>query len=381
MKMTRDEKIAAGIVLSETKHNGHRRAFFHDYSRPGLYMITLVTEGRLRLFGRIVGHSSEKKGTENYPHLEYSRLGSVIIHEELAKISQFYPMVEVCKVALMPDHIHLLIKVREQLPHGKHLGNVVRGFKTGCTRAWWKLQDEMGISGGMVGNTVPEALVGRTVPEALVGRTVPAASPSGMRPVLFEKGYHDRILMGDGMLENICRYMDENPFRAKLREEHPNLMQRCLHLWIHDREYAAFGNLFLLKNPDRLQVFFHRKDKEGRPTHLTLEYAEAKEQLLQRAEEGAVLVTPGISKGEQGIVTGALTEHLPLILLQKEQITDYWKPSHDRFYACATGKLLILSLRLMPGDSDYERFHSLNDLAHDICHATDTRILRIGCGF
>ena len=221
MKMTRDEKIAAGIVLSETKHNGHRRAFFHDYSRPGLYMITLVTEGRLRLFGRIVGHSSEKKGTENYPHLEYSRLGSVIIHEELAKISQFYPMVEVCKVALMPDHIHLLIKVREQLPHGKHLGNVVRGFKTGCTRAWWKLQDEMGISGGMVGNTVPEALVGRTVPEA---------SPSGMRPVLFEKGYHDRILMGDGMLENICRYMDENPFRAKLREEHPNLMQRCLHL-------------------------------------------------------------------------------------------------------------------------------------------------------
>ena len=166
MKMTRDEKIAAGIVLSETKHNGHRRAFFHDYSRPGLYMITLVTEGRLRLFGRIVGHSSEKKGTENYPHLEYSRLGSVIIHEELAKISQFYPMVEVCKVALMPDHIHLLIKVREQLPHGKHLGNVVRGFKTGCTRAWWKLQDEMGISGGMVGNTVPEALVGRTVPEA-----------------------------------------------------------------------------------------------------------------------------------------------------------------------------------------------------------------------
>ena len=48
------------------------------------------------------------------------------------------------------------------------------------------------------------------------------------------------------------------------------------------------------------------------------------------------------------------------------QITDYWKPSHDRFYACATGKLLILSPRLMPGDSDYERFHSLNDLAHDI---------------
>ena len=63
--------------------------------------------------------------------------------------------------------------------------------------------------------------------------------------------------------------MDENPFRAKLRSEIPHLMQRRLHLWIHDREYAAFGNLFLLKNPERIQVFFHRKNKAGIPTHLT----------------------------------------------------------------------------------------------------------------
>ena len=100
--MTKEEKIAAGIVLSEIKHNGHRRAFFHDYSRPGLYMVTMVVAGRQRLFGRIVGHSRGKRGTADYPHLEYSRLGSQIIHEELSKISQFYPMVEVCKVPLMP---------------------------------------------------------------------------------------------------------------------------------------------------------------------------------------------------------------------------------------------------------------------------------------
>ena len=42
------------------------------------------------------------------------------------------------KVALMPDHIHLLVNVKRKLPEGKHLGNIVRGFKTGCTRAWWK---------------------------------------------------------------------------------------------------------------------------------------------------------------------------------------------------------------------------------------------------
>ena len=177
------------------------------------------------------------------------------------------------------------------------------------------------------------------------------------------------------MLETICRYMDENPFRARLREECPNLMQRRLHLWIHDREYAAFGNLFLLKNPDKLQVFFHRKNGEGVPTHLTPEYEQEKARLLQRAEEGAVLVTPGISKGEQGVVAEALTGHLPLIILQKEPISEYWKPPQGRFYACAAGRLLILAPWEMDGDSDYARFHSLNGLARDICLATDTRLL------
>ena len=370
--MTREEMMAKGLVPEETKHNGHRRAHFHDYNRPGVYMITLVTEGRRRVFGRIVGHTRGARGTEEYPHLQCSALGARVLEEEVGKIPQFYPMVEVCKVALMPDHIHLLVRVKGRLPEGKHLGSIVRGFKTGCTRAWWKRQDEEGKAGG---RNPGESKPGGEAP-GTVG-TVPEVSPSGWRPVLFEKGYHDRIIIRDGMLETICRYMDENPFRARLREECPNLMQRRLHLWIHDREYAAFGNLFLLKNPDKLQVFFHRKNGEGVPTHLTPEYEQEKARLLQRAEEGAVLVTPGISKGEQGVVAEALTGHLPLIILQKEPISEYWKPPQGRFYACAAGRLLILAPWEMDGDSDYARFHSLNGLARDICLATDTRLLGI----
>ena len=133
--------------------------------------------------------------------------------------------------------------------------------------------------------------------------------------------------------------------------------------------------LFLLKNPDKLQVFFHRKTVRGAPTHLTPEYEKVKNGLLQRAEEGAVLVTPGISKGEQGVVNAALTERLPLILLQKEPITEYWKPPQRRFYACAAGRLLILTPWQIKGDSDYACFHSLNDMAREICLATDTRLM------
>lgn len=397
--MTREEMMARGLVPEETKHNGHRRAHFHDYNRPGVYMLTLVIEGRQRLFGSIVGHTRGQRGTDEFPHLQCSALGTTILQEEIAKIPYYYKEVEVMKVALMPDHIHLLVNVKAKLPEGKHLGSIVRGFKTGCTRAWWKLQDEARAEGQPSGETPDEREPdgektdgerpsGETLGTVGTASTVPGASPSGknegktgsngqqqQRPVLFQSGYHDRIIIGDGMLENICRYMDENPFRARLREECPNLMQRRLHLWIHDREYAAFGNLFLLKDPNKLQVFFHRKNKQGVPTHLTPEYAKEKEGLLQLAEEGAVLVTPGISKGEQGVVDAALAGHLPLILLQKEPITEYWKPPQRRFYACAAGRLLILSPWKLDCDSDYARFNSLNDMARDICLATDTRLM------
>ena len=429
--MTREEMIAKGLTPEETKHNGHRRAFFHDYNRPGTYMITMVTEGRKRVFGCIEGHIRGKQGTADYPHLHCSALGSLVLQEEVKKIPMFYPMVEVWKVALMPDHIHLLINVKKKLPAGKHLGNIVRGFKTGCTRAWWKLEDEASCDvpcgeaqgtmlrredigeaqgtmlrredigeaqgtmlrrediGEAQGTVLRREDIGEaqgTVspredmrPSGEIPSTVPEVFPSGLRPVLFQAGYHDRIVMRDCTLDNIFRYMEENPFRAKLREETPDLMQRQLHLWIQGREYAAFGNLFLLKYPEKEQGFFHRRSKEGIPTHLTPEYDKEKTLLLQHAEQGTVLVTPGISEGEKGVVQAALAEHFALIILQKEPITEYWKPSQGRFYACATGRLLILAPWKVVGDSDYTRFHSLNDMAREICQATDTRLLGFGC--
>lgn len=439
--MTREEMMAKGWTPAETKKNGQRRAFWHDYNLPGIYMLTLVTDQRRRVFGSIEGRSRAAKGTPEYPHLRLSALGKRVLEEEVAKIHRFYPMVEVWKATLMPDHIHLLVCVREPLPEGKHLGLVVSGFKAGCTQAWWREEEERegargsggegvalgrgegralgrekdkalgrtlgngnrgangngkdmpegrgggigqeGRGGGTVqegrgGGTVNERQRRGTVHEGQGGVTVPEGSPEGggtWRPVLFQRGYHDRIVRDTGMLDNIRRYMDENPFRARIREEIPQLMERRLHLWIHDREYAAFGNLFLLKNPEKIQVFFHRKNAKGTPTHLTPEYAQERDSLLVRAEEGAVLVTPGISKGEQGVVAEALSRQLPLIILQKEPISEFWKPPQSRFYACAAGHLLILAPWSLEGESDYVRFHTLNDFAKDICMATDTRIL------
>ena len=385
----------------ETKHNQHRRSFWHDYHDVGTYMVTMVIEGRQRLFGTVVGHASGRPGTDEAPHMALSELGRRVLEQEVPKISRYYPMVEVWRVAMMPDHVHLLLRVREPLPGGKHLGMMVRGFKTGCSRAWWRWQDEKGLGGeapsttaGVVGAF--ERGLGGEAPSTTAGvagglekglgggapsttAIVPGASPSGngqLRPVLFEKGYHDRIINRPGMLENVKRYMQENPLRARIREECPRLMERQLHLCIAGREYAAFGNLFLLKYPMKEQVFFHRKDRTtGQPTELTEAFQQERARLLRIAEEGTVLVTPGISKGESLVAGDALDARLPLILLQKEPISEYWKPSQRRFYACAAGHLLILSPWQVDGQSDYSRFHQLNDYTREVCEATEMRIL------
>ena len=362
----------------ETIHNQHRRSFSHDYQEKGTYMVTIVVEGRKPVFGRIEGHTRGKAGTDEAPHVVLSELGRQVLGNEVRKISHYYPMAEVWRICIMPDHIHLLIRVREALPEGKHLGSIVRGFKTGCTRAWWALNpvgDATGTAAAPVGKATGTAAkaTGTTAKAA----AVPGASPPGLRrPVLFEKGYHDRIINRPGMLENIKRYMAENPLRARIRQECPKLMERQLHLWIGGREYAAFGNLFLLKYPLKEQVFFHRKDAAtGLPTETTEAYQQEHRRLLQMAEEGTVLVTPGISKGESLIASDALNAQLPLILLQKEPIGEYWKPPQHRFYACAAGHLLILAPWQNEGTSDYARFHHLNDLAKEICEATEMRIV------
>lgn len=365
-----EQKQAAlerGILLPEVQPSQKRRALWHDYNGRGLYMVTMVIAGRRPLFGHIEGRpittaqpsaianshrhppSPSATATADAPHMVYTRLGRNILDQELAKISRYYPMVEVWKATLMPDHLHLLLYVRQPLPDGHHLSLVIRGFKSGCTRAWWALQDE----GAMASVS---------------------SDDSGQRPSLFEVGYHDRLIRREGMLEAIRRYMDENPLRYAIRRQWPDIMERRLHLLIGGRDYAAFGNLFLLKYPDKVQVFFHRRATDGTPYELTDAYAQEQAHLLQQADEGTVLVTPGISRGEQLIKQAALERGLPLIHLQKEPIGAYWKPEQQRFYACVQGTLLILAPWQLDGDSDYSRFHDLNTLAAEIVATEDTRL-------
>ncbi|MBQ8702931.1 MAG: hypothetical protein IJ524_00980 [Bacteroidales bacterium] len=239
----------------------------------------------------------------------------------------------------MPDHIHLIVRIGSELPEGKYLGNIIGAFKGGVSRVWWELSaaDAVGTGGG--------------------------------RMPLFDEGFNDRILMRDGQLENWKRYLNDNPWRFLFRQEHPDIMKRVLCITIDGIRYGAFGNMLLLRYPDKQQVFFHRRT-DGMPTEDTPFWTQEHNRLTNAAEAGDVLVTPGISECEKRVKNEALQRHLKLIHIQSDPIGPYWKPERSRFDACAHGTLLILAPwheDLPCFESDYQRYHYLNRLCTSIC--------------
>ncbi len=406
MSTSKEELISRGIPLHDIQHNQHRRAIWHDYGGRGLYMVTLCIDGRHPLFGHLEGNIKASRDSADFPHIVLSRLGRIVLNVELPKIHRSYPQVELWKVAIMPDHIHLLIYVAQPLPEGKHLGHVMSSFKGGCSRAWWaeKTAGTRTAAGAAVSREGTAANAAGTGAAGGAGAgaagMVPAALAAVDKAPLFEEGFHDRIIKRPGMLDDIKRYMADNPLRALMRRQLPSLMERCMHLRIGDHEYAAFGALFLLKRAEKEQVFYHRRDKElGMATELTEKFQQAYERQLADAREGVVLVSPAISRGEKIVIDAAIDEGLPVIHLQKEEIGQYWKPERKRFEACARGSLLILAPWRLDEEigrgektalesagttatagttTDYARFHRLNDLAEEICNTTDAVLLDIG---
>ena len=438
MPTSKEELLRRGITPHDIQHNQHRRAEWQDYGGSGLYMVTLCIEGRQALFGRLEGNIRAQRDTADFPHIVLSDLGRIVVEEELPKIHQFYPEIEVWKAAVMPDHLHLLLYISKPLPKGKRLGDIIRSFKGGCSRAWWAQASaarETALKSAGTAAPAPTPAPAAAAPAAAASAapTPAAATPAAAVPVLsstvvavkqpslFESGFHDRIIKRPGMLDNIKRYMADNPLRALMRRQLPRLMERRLHLRIGTRDYAAFGALFLLKRAEKEQVFYHRRDRAtGLPTEQTEWYKSERKRQLAEAREGVVLVSPAISKGEKLVIDAAIEEGLPVIHLQKELIGPYWKPERKRFEACARGALLVLTpwgleeelAKTAEGRTalksagttaagttaasrtalesagttaittaaattvtDYARFHRLNDLAAEICNTTDVVLL------
>lgn len=309
--MNRDEAIARGIEVKETQHSMKRRSPWHDYHRKGVYMLTLVVDGRTPLLG-------ELRGDVDSPRVECSELGNTILNEEIPKINKFYPQVTVRKTCIMPDHIHMIVKVKEDMPPGKHLGMVVAGFKGGCSKAAMHL-----------GITVPCA--------SAQGNNQGGRPGNGGRVVpLFEKGYNDKILLHDGQLNNWKRYLDDNPRRLLLKRLNPQFFTVIHNMEIAGRRCQVVGNCFLLDIPDKVAVIVHHR-------YTIEENDRLREEWLACGERGGVLVSAAIAPREKEVIREAMNRGFRIILLRENGFPQLYKPSGESFDACSQGVLLQIS--------------------------------------
>ena len=364
-------------VRRDIIHHMGRRCRDWDYGGRAIYMITINLKERGRpVMAEWPRASAEKPRV----YMPLTPLGEKVL-SCWRRIPEFWLMVELLECQVMPDHFHGLLFVKGALLSSsgrpKTLGDVVRGFKTGCREVGW------------------------------------------------EEGYVDNILFREGQLKRMADYIRDNPRRLAEKRANPGLFRHVADLTIdlpvseqaqnqpvseqaQNRLVSEQVQKRAAARPEQLQLFpeldlrqpgngpmsasaemprfcssaetakfkahfsaigngsrsdfrYQRvrlatggwkilRNAAGEPL---VEYAspafEAKcEDALRCAKNGAALISPCISHGEREIARRAHLAGMRVIALCNKGFSKFEKPNGALFDQCAKGNLLMLAPAAWP---------------------------------
>lgn len=433
MPLTKEEAARLGFKIQPIKHSMKRRAIWHDYSREGVYLITIhiAMDDERRcyngmLLSSIVGNPMAPRDSVDYPHPVLTDVGQLVDRkiDDISSYPQFANVV-IRERVIMPTHIHLIVDVLHELPYYAarkryyHLGDMVRGFKQGCTSLFKRCLKGESVEEILTSVNGGEGCANRAGWEGKASRAYTTVPGGKSEVTLWEDKYNDHVLIGADAISKASDYVAKNAFYWKLQMDYPNLFQHRVRISVAGCDYSAYGCMFLLNKPDRRQVMCHRlayksmftdeelkkwaedantrlqleqyavENRMGRfdrdwwrvnydcktpvPYTMTQAFRKQKENLLAACEEhDAVLVSPAISAGEKDIFYTALERGYTCIKLQKTVIPKGGHPiNKDRDY-CGKAQLLVLGAwEIVCNDSLYTKFHNLNEMAAAMCGHLD----------
>ena len=161
-------------IDTETEIRRFRRFRGYDYSRGAALFITIVTNPRRRLFGKIIDAKLQK-----------TQLG-LAVERRIIEMGQM-PGIRLFNFVVMPDHVHLQLHLRAGLPEPLvALGRALGAFKSLCAKDFHELTGESGS--------------------------------------LWQQGYHDWICQSAEMIAAVNRYIDYNPLKFELRYNQPEFL-------------------------------------------------------------------------------------------------------------------------------------------------------------
>ncbi len=292
-----------------------------NYRTPFFYMVTFHASVNLpRPFSAINGKGCVP-GDVTKAFLRIIR-GFHSVYPEIAPITCF---------TIMPDHLHLLIRMQEG-PFGKSLIEVVEALKESLAQAYARLVE------------LPAPRVQKEF-ENYIARS----------PHVFAAGFHDHIVWKTGQLKRFTQYIRENPLRAWLRRQgrERGWFNRVRVVAFAGQRWYAYGNLALLDLPTLEVLQGHRATQPGTP---------AWQMLLDRAARlgpGCAGVSTFMSAHEKacgraiGLAGGNWIVLSPRGFPSAGEGGDYespegvatrWHPSRAQEKWCARGHMLFLSL-------------------------------------
>lgn len=164
---------------------------------------------------------------------------------------------------------------------------------------------------------------------------------TGTHQPLFETPFF-RTLAHKGQLGTMIQYIHDNPRRAMLKQQNPDLFTLRRDTRVGELCFTSLGNLFLLDYPEKQPIICSRSLSEQQ---ITAQQTDA----LYQAKNGCITVTAAISPGERQIARAVREAGAPLIILLKDGFPKagdphekYYKPGGVYFKACAAGRLLLL---------------------------------------
>lgn len=172
--------------MSERRHRRSIRLKTYDYTQAGAYFVTVCTQDRACLFGDVVDGEMRL------------HVAGQIVHDEWTRSANMRPRITLDTFAVMPNHIHGIIVLRDSLgtlqraptterfgrPTSDSIPTIIRLFKSVTTKRINEL------------------------------RSTPAA------PV-WQRNYHEHIIRNEESLTRIRQYIADNPAQWESDRENP----------------------------------------------------------------------------------------------------------------------------------------------------------------
>ena len=186
----------------------HRRSIRlpgHDYAGGGEYFVTLCVFERRPLFGTVVNG-----------HMALNDTGRAAA-ECWRAIPDHFPQVALDEWIIMPDHMHGILRVQREMPHGRAretpafgrpiagaLGTILGAFKAAATR-------RIRMGAARADHPAGKGLACQAPTGAARADHVAGKGLACQAPTVWQRNYYEIIIRDARARQNIRRYIRENP--------------------------------------------------------------------------------------------------------------------------------------------------------------------------